>query len=429
MIYKNHRLRGFAWIAVGAIIAVLVVILLAFLPFLLWKGATPVYNGSFQSSLSSSTKNFGGQTAASSDTAVFIAPPSSTTGKNISAISNIMPANPESVPSSAQETASSSSAHVPAVPVPVPVAPSSTAVVSQSSVVNTELPPEMPINSDAIVGVLCYFNVTVTDSQNGAVTHEPQEEVRGSGVIIDSRGYILTNRHVIEQPEETTTATDTSGNGIPVTVDYSLDHCEVGQVAAGSHLPTVSEIQSLNPYIQVPVLGYTAQPVYISSTYGLSANEVDAADFAILTITGLTKVGPTFGVTSVPSSFPYVELFSAAQYLVPGTQVITYGFPGDVTAGQGNAFETLTMTGSVGTVSEIEVGDRFYADTPLVILTDLDVAHGRSGSPLFWRGYVVGLVTFYTGDNRTSSGSVASEAILKALRSTNYDPSYDFNFK
>ncbi len=154
-------------------------------------------------------------------------------------------------------------------------------------------------------------------------------------------------------------------------------------------------------------------------------NEIAAAYFAILTVTGITKAGQAFGMTAVPSFFPYAELFPGAQYLTPGTQVVTYGFPGDITTEQGNSFETLTMTGSVGTVTEIEVGDLFYADTPLIILTDMDVAHGRSGSPLFWRGYVVGLVTFYIGDNQTSSGSVASEAILRALRLTDYNPIYD----
>ncbi len=310
------------------------------------------------------------------------------------------------------------------LPLPIQTIPSTTVPASSSG--DNFLPPEMTINPLAIVGILCYFNTTLTDPRNGQTIQGEKEEVRGSGVIIDSRGYILTNRHVIKESEATTTATDNSnGNTVTLMVDYVLDHCEIGQISSDSHLPTPSEIQSLNPYIRIPVLGYTAMPVYISSEVGLSNLEIDAADFALLKVTGLTQAGPTFGVTSIPSSFPYVKLLAAGQYLASGTQVVTYGFPGDVTAGQGNSFETMTLTGSVGSVTEVYVGDKHYADTPLVIDTKMEVNHGRSGSPLFWRGYVVGLITFYIGDNRTNSGSVASDAILEALRSTEYNPSYN----
>ena len=188
----------------------------------------------------------------------------------------------------------------------------------------------------------------------------------------------------------------------------------------GTHLPTVDEIRSINPYVQIPVLGYVAQSVFIPPTTGRSAVEVQAADIAILQITGVSKSGPTFGVTSVPASFPYAKLLPVADYNPVNEQVVTYGFPGDVTAGQKNAFETLTMTGSVGRITRIEGGDAFYKDMPLIITASMEVAHGRSGSPLFWRGYVIGIVTYYTSDNRTDSGSVASDAILKALQGTGY---------
>jgi S1-C subfamily serine protease len=252
------------------------------------------------------------------------------------------------------------------------------------------------------------------------VSASQQLEVRGSGVIINSGGNILTNRHVIEQPESQTSITGSFGNTIPITVDYSLDRCDVGQLAAGASLPTIPQIQSINPYVNIPVLGYTAQPVFVSPAAGLSVSEIQYADFAVLQITGLSQSGPTFGVTSIPQSFPYAQLLPIKQYPKIDGQVVTYGFPGDVTSGQGNFFQTLTMTGSVGSVTSVAVGDRFYANVPLLIKTDMGIAHGRSGSPLFWRGYVIGLVTFFIGDNQTDSGSVASDAILKGLEGTNY---------
>ena len=247
-----------------------------------------------------------------------------------------------------------------------------------------------------------------------------QEEVRGSGVIINSQGNILTNRHIVETQDEYASITDSNGNKIPITVSYALDHCNVGQLSANTHLPTVSEIQTVNPYVQIPVLGYTAEPVYISSTYGLSPSEIQRADFAILRITGLSQDGPTFGITSVPSSFPYAKLLPTQPYVLTDNQLLTYGFPGDVTQGQGSFFETLTMTGSVGRFTRLDFGDQYYADAPLTIYTDLAIAHGRSGSPLFWRGYVIGIVTFFIGENQSNSGAVASDAILKRLKYTGY---------
>ncbi|MEK7547096.1 MAG: hypothetical protein AAB536_02880, partial [Patescibacteria group bacterium] len=103
-----------------------------------------------------------------------------------------------------------------------------------------------------------------------------------------------------------------------------------------------------------------------------------------------------------------------------GQQVVTYGFPGDVTVGLNESFQTLTMTGSVGNIDGVAGGDKYYENIPLVIYTNLEISRGRSGSPLFWKGYVIGLTTFYVGDNKTTSGSVASDAIIKGLQSTGY---------
>jgi len=283
-------------------------------------------------------------------------------------------------------------------------------------------PPEITINPQVIAGVLCYYDTTLTTQSNGiSVPGDYQEEVRGSGVIIDSQGDILTNRHIVVQPNANTTITDNSGNSIPITISYQLNHCEVGQLPADATLPTPEEIQTTNPYIQLPVLGYTAQPAFISPTAGLSSDEIAAADFAVLKITGVSQSGPTFGITSVPSSFPYATFLPVQSYPKLDGLVVTYGFPGDVTAGQGNFFETMTMTGSVGHFTSLNFGDSYYADTPLTLYTDMEIAHGRSGSPLFWRGYVIGIVTFFQNGNRTDSGSVATDAIVKGLERGGYN--------
>lgn len=284
------------------------------------------------------------------------------------------------------------------------------------------LPTETTFDPQTLVGILCYYDAMTTDLASGETTQLPEEEeIRGSGVIINSRGDILTNRHIVVQPDETT---NNSSGSARTRLSYSLDHCEVGQLPAGTQLPTASEIQSLNPYIQVPVLAYNAQPDYVAHDSDTAEN--DMADFAILRITGLSTKAATFGITSIPDSFPYAKLLAIDPYLTASTtlsgNVLTYGFPGDVTSGQGNLFSTLTMTGSVGNVTEVDGGEYLYKDIPLTIMTDMEISHGRSGSPLIWRGYVVGLITFFIGNDRTNSGSVASDAIIKTLQPLGYLP-------
>lgn len=312
----------------------------------------------------------------------------------------------------------------PPPPAPVPTSTLSSPIPAPTSSIpsNSTLPPEIEIHPETVAGILCYFDTKITVLATGKTVPGDQALFRGSGVIINDRGYILTNRHLIQQPQSSETATDSGGNAVPVLVDYTLNHCEVGQVPAGSHAPTVDEIRTFNPTIRVGFLAYNAEPIFISPKNGLSAGEIFYADFAVLRITGISGAAPTFGITSLPKSFPYAKILAGGPYLAEGQQILTYGFPGDVTLGQHDFFETLTMTGSVGAVTKIEFGDKAYADTPLIVYTKMELSHGRSGSPLFWRGYVVGLTTFFIGDNRTDSGSVASDAIIKALKGTGYLP-------
>jgi len=288
-------------------------------------------------------------------------------------------------------------------PVSMPVVTTPPVAVQQPVQEVNPLPPIIQIDPETFVGILCYFNSTMT-GQSGGASSAITLLVRGSGVIINSKGYILTNRHIVVQQDP----------------QYRLDHCDVGQLPRGTHLPTEAEIRFINPLVRIPVLSYSAQPIFDSSSLPLSDIESGYADFAVLKITGVSADGPNFGFNSVPSSFPYAKLISIDKYNIEGEGVVTYGFPGDVTAGQNDAFQTLTMTGSVGTVSKVEVGDSYYTNIPLVVMTNMEISHGRSGSPLFWRGYVIGLTTFFISGNRTDSGSAASDAIIKGLQATGY---------
>ena len=114
-------------------------------------------------------------------------------------------------------------------------ADTSTAVTAPS---NAD-PTSVTFDPQALVGILCYYNATYTNQNSGkSIYQSDDEEVRGSGVFINSNGLILTNRHIIQQPQSYTSIDDSNGNPVPISIVYSLDHCEVGQLPKGSTLPS-----------------------------------------------------------------------------------------------------------------------------------------------------------------------------------------------
>lgn len=285
----------------------------------------------------------------------------------------------------------------------------------QTTIPARNLPPSIDIEPRTIVGLLCSYNIEVKDS-NGRILANGETMAKGSGVIISPDGKILTNRHVIQRDSEQDSAT-VNGKTVSGTFSYTLKECLAGQAPEGTSLPTPAEIRSINPTVRITVLPYKTSLIETSSGAGLSDLEKKMADFALLKINGLSPDAPTFGYNSLPGSFPYAKILPADNNVLSGDQVLTFGFPGDITQARNDAFGTMYLAGSVGSIKKVYVGDLYYTETPLVITTEMEIYHGRSGSPLFWRGYVVGLVTAYSGndsqENRTESISVASDAILK----------------
>ncbi len=302
----------------------------------------------------------------------------------------------------------------------VPVLPENKLVSPTSTPENAtpKLPPEIAINHQTVVGLLCKFDLTIKDQVSDKLIAQGEVESKGSGVIVSADGKILTNRHVVKK-EGGIQSTIIDGSNVSGNFTYSLKQCLVGVVPPNTTLPTPDEIRAVNPLVMVTVLPYTASVEKISLSVGLSDLEKQYADFALLKINGVSADGPTFGYSSVPASFPYAKIIPINGVMPPGQQVITFGFPGDIGAARNDSFSTMYLSGSLGNVKEVYVGDVYYASTPLVIATNMEIYRGRSGSPLFWRGYIVGLVASYSSNNsqqnRTESFSVASDAILKSF--------------
>lgn len=293
------------------------------------------------------------------------------------------------------------------------VIPGTTSSPIASSTPTQEPPVEQPIDPQSIVGIVCDYSYSYMYPTTGQIITDKTSQ-KGSGVIIDPRGYVITNRHVLERGDEIANLT-VNGQTYQVTLKFQPIGCRAGRVPEGTVLPDKQEILSFNPTTKVPVLAYRLQTIYERHPLGLTSAEAFIADFALLKIVGLTDEAPSFGITSLPASFKYAHLLPLKNLTIPNKEVFTYGFPGDVTEGKQSDFETLYFTGSVGRITDIVDGESYYKNTPLSVVTKMEIYHGRSGSPLFWRGYVIGLVTALDVNNRTNSYSVSSDAILQGI--------------
>ncbi|MBI4085629.1 MAG: trypsin-like peptidase domain-containing protein [Candidatus Liptonbacteria bacterium] len=272
-----------------------------------------------------------------------------------------------------------------------------------------QLPPEQPLKVETAVALLCYYDRTYfwqgQEIREGIVLVD-----KGSGVMISSDGLILTNKHVIASNLHYETF-NVGGKSVDVLTRDEFSHCNAGYPSSSNyHLPTREEIQSVNPAILLQLLPYRATVYYMPSGAGLSAKEKNLLDFAYLKIVGLSDDAPTFGVTSLPGSFEFAVPMTLDKVKI-GDAVLTYGYPGDTTKGQNGSFETFYLQGAAGRITGFSNGDLMLKNIPLRISTDMEIRGGRSGSALFWRGYVIGLTTAHVVDNVTESFSVAWDAI------------------
>lgn len=301
---------------------------------------------------------------------------------------------------------------IPSIPsATIPIAPVSTSTLSSSSIPKTEIDPGV------IVGIACEVEESYTSTDTNFAPVSIYGYSRGSGVIIDKRGYILTNRHV--GGTYTRIATTTQGlDLITYTITLKNGACWVGQYPKGVTLPAPEEIKVFNPTARIPVLAYTAEPLYEPNDSVWSESEKEKLDFTVLKITGLSADGPTFGVTSLPSSFPYAKILPSRNLFKKGKDVLSYGAPGDATTGRNDDFFTIYILGAVGKLESFENGDKAFLNIPAVIYLNMDIAGGRSGSPVFADNYVIGVLQSHKSENRIEARAVASDSILKYLEET-----------
>ena len=258
---------------------------------------------------------------------------------------------------------------LPAVPVPaVPVIP--------SPIVSPPLPvpvviaaAEIPIDLRSVVVVKCLFK----NIDGNVVT------TYGSGVMVSREGYVLTARHVVDMAY---TYRITGGKqGLKA---YAFDSCRIAVPPDSTKTPSVVEIRTINPFTPVSEFAYNAQIALVPQEPregGMSDAESDFADSALLRVTSaVTGVMPPSFIASPMKIF---------ELPAEGSEVVSFGFPSGVPS-YGNNFY---LQGSVGEIKDIVGGDRFFKDQPMGMTATMETIGGRSGSPVFWHGYVVGVVS------------------------------------
>lgn len=255
-----------------------------------------------------------------------------------------------------------------------------------------------PIDPQSLVGIACDFE---SDDQ-----FHDKKTTRGSGAIITNDGYIITARSVVDLGY--------LNDGLD---GFKLKQCYVGQLPASDPLPSLQAIRSINAFVRVPYLSYLADISYIPKGDDASDYENAWMDFAILKITDINPDAKYFGG---PTHMP--EIFPAAPFLISelpkvGDETLNFAFPSGTTLGHNDEMKTIFMQGLISSVTGYWAGDKRYADSLFLIESHLDTedtAGGRFGSPIFWKGYVVGVHTAKQQASRQIY-NVSAKAILENL--------------
>jgi Trypsin-like peptidase domain len=306
---------------------------------------------------------------------------------------------------------------------PVPLPPSSSASTSLNTSIAT-----IPIEEAPNVGLLCHYKINDPALKE---EYEPAEDsngemlAKGSGVIVNPQGYILTAKHIVD-PEWATIAYAGSMSSDEVQLDdaLSLDYCDVG-MPQNELTPSITTLQSDNPSIAISnPFPYVATLVFEPSKEdGLSEDEYEELDFAVLKISGPLKNCQTFNLCTLPSSFPYSPVlysFTPDQSSEPNV-FIDFGYPAESINSTGGSFTDFYLKGAVGRLTTYYDGDAYFNNEPFVFEWQAnDVLPGRSGSPVYWQGYVVGIETGGAVENSTLDYAVGMPAIEQTLQANGW---------
>jgi hypothetical protein len=243
-------------------------------------------------------------------------------------------------------------------------------------------------------------------------------------VIVNPQGYILTARHLVD-PRWTRIAYDSTldSNQKDLYDNATLDHCEVG-LPENISLPSAENIRAFSPSTLITTdFQYSVAPYFLPAQNGMSDREYQSADFAVLKITGATPSCASANQNcSLSNNFPYTPV--ATGNTLPrqnSDQIFNYGYPAETNINhEGNDFYKFYLKGAVGTIGTYINGDQRFSNQPMSFSFEAqDIQDGRSGSPIFWNGYVIGIL--YGSTSTEESYNLAMPIIAAILHDANLD--------
>lgn len=229
--------------------------------------------------------------------------------------------------------------------------------------------------------------------------------LRGTGVIINPQGQILTARHLIDPAwaaqsypnDPNTTLYRALGE------QYTPQGCEVS--FAKSKLPTPQEIKTINPRIPAGTPQYEASLTFTPPRGTMSDEEYGNMDFALLQIIRPFECPSC----ALPGTFPYMPLHATPEIGTP--ELLSYGYPIE-----GPPQETPFLKGVTGNLVKYFAGNSYFKNSPFLFEWSAnDAREGRSGSPIFAAGKLIGIEIGATADNVTQNYALSIPAIHTIL--------------
>ncbi len=280
--------------------------------------------------------------------------------------------------------------------------------------------PQVDLQGKSFVGLLCHFGANTAAIANAYGNSSGEILMKGSGVIVNSEGYILTVRHLVD-PKWTNWAyaSSTSDSMKILNNNITFKYCEVAMPTSDA-LPDIAVIQRINPNITVnhPFL-YLATLAFVPPQGSLSDYEYGYLDFAVLKVTEPMHNCAQFNACTLPRSYPYSPSLSAE---VPekGTNILNFGYPAELINSRASTFNDFYLKGTLGYLKDYFGGDAYFKNKPFTFeWTANDVLEGRSGSPLMWKGYIVGIQTSTNIENSAEDFALGIPAIQRILKENN----------
>lgn len=272
------------------------------------------------------------------------------------------------------------------------------------------------ITAKGIVGLLCYYSSRNPQITRAYADSEGNILSKASGVVVSPEGYILTARHLVDPAwaNEVYASTTPEWERI-VQTNIDFKYCEVG-LPPSDTLPTVQEIKTLNSQLAlVHPFPYVATIHFIPSQDGLSDLEYRQLDFAVLKISGARADCANTTSCVLPAAFPYNPML-ISQVPPVRSGIVSFGYPAEAINTSGGAFTNFFLKGAVGNIEEHYGGDKYFNGKNFVFRWSANnIISGRSGSPIFWNGYVIGLFHAGSSQNSTVDYALTAPAIYRIL--------------